>query len=171
MVAALGQGREGRTADDLLGEAMLRILSGRRAWRKGACTFRQLVVGAMRSRVSHWAATAKLLPRTDWEAGASDGGDQDVLEGLPGDGPEPWRPMAAREERLARKRQYERLMKVFRGDAFISLLLKEKRKGKTHAELMARYGRLRYKTAMKRLFRQAREMAGSRALNGFDHDF
>ena len=171
MVTALGRYQEGRTADDLLGEAMLRILSGQRVWRKGACSFRQLVVGAMRSRAGHWAATAKMLPRTDWEAAPSDGGDQDALERAPSTGPEPWRPMADREDRLVRRRQYDRLMKAFKGDALISLLLKEKRKGKTHAELMARFGRVRYKTAMKRLFRQAREMAGPRALNGFDHDF
>lgn len=49
----LGAAR-GRTARDLLGDAMIATLDGTRSWRKGTVDFSTHLIGAMRSIASHW---------------------------------------------------------------------------------------------------------------------
>lgn len=156
MVAALGRYRDGRTADDLLGEAMLPILSGERAWRRGACSFVQLIVWTMRSQASHWRRDAKKRPQA--EAEPSNGEERDDLDQMLGDSPEPWRLLTSREEDRTKEQRLDQLEGEFSGDPRVAAIIRRIREGRSSADLVRRIGAQAYGNAMLRLSRRVKAM-------------
>lgn len=152
-----GKRRDYRAPEDLLGEAMLQILSGKRIWQKNACSLRQLIVGTMRSTRSHWRRKASKKPWPDPDIASNGDADPVEWEEISGNILEPWQRLANEEGRQATVQWFEELARQFRGDATVSLLFHGMRKGWPASRLIRRIGYGTYKIAMERLYRRARE--------------
>ena len=140
--------KDGTPPEELLGEAVLRILSGDRAWDPGICSFRKLIHGTMKSIASHWWDR----PEGRLEADSGSGG----WDAMPSDVLEPWQDLTAQEERLEAGRWYDALIRVFKRDRVVTLILHWRREGRTSSELIRALGEDRYELAMERLYRWAR---------------
>lgn len=160
---SLDRRRDSRTAEDLLGDAMLLVLSGKRVWRPGVCPMRQLIIGTMRSIVSHWRSK----PGADPEPLLGENALPVKPEEIEGTNPEPWRGLADKEDHQAVEKWFSDLMERSRGDKAVSLLLRGLREGWVPSQLVRKIGRKKYKIVVERLYRRARGNAPPKNISDF----
>lgn len=157
-VASIGRLGGRRTWEDLLHEAIVAALDGRRRWDPSKVDLNGFLAGAMRSISSHWAEQQqKRRTHLDSELRADDT-EEGPIGAARSANPDP--------ERLATAKQMlEKLKKVFEDDPVVLCIMEGVLEEMTGPELQEALSisKKEYETAMKRLRRNARRAASGEA--------
>lgn len=153
-IRGLGRRALGRDHHDLLSDAVIATLEGRRRWRKNAVDIFGHLKGAMRSISSNWRQKFREAePRSESEmipAGEADDYPGPVATARTSE-PHPDRLLAAKEE-------LGRMLALFKDDDEVCLIIEGLREGMTGPEIQRDLGltEKQYNAGMKRLRRKAR---------------
>jgi DNA-directed RNA polymerase specialized sigma24 family protein len=140
----LGRHAAGRTADDLVHEAILSALSGTRKWNRKRVDFVGFLTGAMRSISSNWAARARIA-----DVVASSDSVAVALHRVPTPEPGADHVMEAAERERG-------ILARFESDRTASIVLRELLEGETVRDICVRYriDQNQYQATLKRIRRR-----------------
>jgi DNA-directed RNA polymerase specialized sigma24 family protein len=148
--------------DDLLQDAITRILDGRRKWKPGKVDLVGLIAGTLRSITSEILEQRKHQPRTILECDLPQlepNGQEITLVQMTAD----HRPNIEHElmvsEQTTADQLLDRIEALFSYDALAGLILSEWIRGSSGTEIMGAMGlnRQEYDTAVRRIYRTVRE--------------
>lgn len=151
---ALGVRRQGRQPDELVTDALVALLDGRRAWKPTRCSFFVCLIGVIRSQAFH---LRKALPQDAF----------DDLEALPSNVENQADSFDSRESTIAdpllvlEAQEVERLMVgCFKDDPEAALVLEGLLNGDTPAEIREglRFSQKEYETIVKRVRRAVHKL-------------
>ncbi len=157
-IGAIGRAAEGRTAEDLLSEAVTLTLEGQRTWSSAVDIVGHLI-GVMKSVSSHWAEQvntrdAVTLVESDVSHTTQDGRVFNAVTQHPCDRPSVERTLVARA-------QVEEIRQAFVDDTLVTKILDQMAAGVTDGpsiKAALNLSQTQYETAMKRLRRTARSL-------------
>jgi RNA polymerase sigma factor (sigma-70 family) len=155
----------GRSHDDLMQEALLRLLDGRRHWDKANVSFTQCIIGVIRSIASEWAGHRKRnkeLPEyaqveADLTKPDEEGKDTSPFDTLAEPGPSAEQALIHAEVSAEREANNEALVKEieleFSGDDKASILIMGFQDGMDGPSIRADFGisEKEFKTTMRRI--------------------
>lgn len=154
--AALAKTAPDRASEDLLQEALLRALDGRRSWPKNKIGFYEFLCGSMKSISFDWRKKVKSRPEGSLERPRDFEGDDnlpDWIERIPSDA-------NSVEENLTNKEAVHELFDYFKDDEDVTFILEGCFEGLEKNEI-AQMGmeEAKFKAADRRLRRGAIEIA------------
>lgn len=147
-VRAIGAKAAGRDHEELLHEAFVAILEGRRKWKSGSVSMLDLLAGVIRSISSHWAeAFDPETPRLESEL-SRDPNRPSPLAAARSERPD-------QERELGAKQELEELLRYFKDDDIVVLVIEGFRDGMTGPQTCEALGisRKDYEAARKRMIR------------------
>jgi DNA-directed RNA polymerase specialized sigma24 family protein len=165
-LAKMSAYRLGRSAgspddDDLLQDAITRLLDGRRKWKPGKVDLVGLIAGTLKSMTSEILEQKKHQPKTKLECDLRplDPNEQETnLLQIAAD----HRPNAEQEllvaEQITGEQLFDQVEALFSDDALAGLILSEWRRGNSGADIMGAMSlsRQEYDTAVRRIYRRVR---------------
>lgn len=156
-VRRLGRKAAGRTAGDLLNDAVTATLAGTRRWNRANVDFTGHLIGTMRSISSHWARDfdpeEHPVLESELTKTTSEGGTLSPFEQLAATEPDA-------ERNLEAKEQVEEILAAFAADTVVSVILDGMLEGMSPPDVRSELGlsQTEYETAMRRLRRKASQM-------------
>lgn len=147
-VRAIGAKAAGRDHQELLQEAFVAVLEGRRKWKPGSVSMVDLLAGVVRSISSHWAeAYDPETARPESEL-SNDPQRPSPLAAAQSDSPDQERELGAKQELAA-------LLRYFKEDDIVVLVIEGFREGMTGQQTCEALGisRKDYEAARKRMTR------------------
>jgi len=150
----LGPARFGLDPEDLIQQALVKTLDGRRSWNKAGVDFVGHLMGAISSDVSHHGEQVEANPAIRTEADLlrnTEDEKSSPLDLLPHQATNAERAEMAKEE-------VERIRNLFRDDTLVTLLIDGFAEGLKGSQIQEALGisRAEYEAAMKRLRRGVR---------------
>lgn len=150
-VEHLGARSRGRNHEDLLQDALVTMLAGKRHWKIAAVDFLGQLLGAIRSISTHWGEQfdADQVLESEAMEMTPEGGEPNRLLGVP---------LADPECMEAAKQEINRIQRRFADDPLIHHILEGFRQGMRGREIQTIYGisEMEYKMAVKRMRRALR---------------
>jgi len=157
----IGRAANGRSHDDLIQEALTRILDGTRQWHKDRVLFQDFLIGAIYSIASEWAgrrernaedpeyaALESALSKTD-----EDGKTTSPFDGLHDPTVNPEQGLITAEEEGEKRALVEEILAGFKDDEKASIILMGFEDGMEGPEIRAEFqmSEKEYRTTMRRI--------------------
>jgi len=166
----IGRAANGRSHDDLIQEALTRILDGKRQWYKDRVLFPDFLIGAIYSIASEWAghrernaedpeyaALEAALSKTDEE-----GKTTSPFDGLQDPSVNPEQGLITAEEEEEKRALVEEILTAFKDDEKASIILMGFEDGMGVPEIRAEFqmSEKEYRTTMRRIRWRVGKMMG-----------
>lgn len=173
-IARIGRAANGRSHEDLIQEAFLRILGGTRHWYKERATFTDCLIGAIWSIASAWAghrernketpdyaAPESVLSKTD-ERGKTVSAFAGIADPAPNAETEMIEAKTTAEQEAECKALTDKLEAAFADDERASIILMGFQDGMTGPEIRDAFGfsEKEFRTIMRRIQRHAKKIYG-----------